>query len=107
MANEICIAIYRAKPGKEEALVDLIQGHVPLLQAEGLATDRAAIVMRSKSEGTFLEVFEWAAEDAAEKAHTHPKVGPYWGQMAEVANFMTLADLPEATSMFPHFASGT
>ena len=107
MASEMCIAIYRAKPGKEEDLIGLIRGHVPLLQGEGLATDRDAVVLRSQGRGMFLEVFEWAAEDAAHKAHTHPKVGPYWGRMAEVADFLTLADAPEATSMFPHFKALT
>ena len=103
MASEVCIAVYRAKPGKEEELAQLIEGHVPLLQSEGLATGRAPIVMRSKADGTFLEVFEWAAADSAHAAHTNEKVGPLWGQMGEIADFLTLADVPEAVHNFPHF----
>ena len=103
MAAELCIAIYRAKPGKDDELAKLIEGHVPLLQAEGLATDRTPIVMRSKTDGTFLEVFEWAAADSAHHAHDHEKVGPSWGQMAEVGTFLSLADVPEAVNHFPHF----
>lgn len=103
MATEICIAIYRPKPGKDEQLARLIEGHVPLLQAEGLATDRAPIVMRSSKDGTFLEVFEWAHAGAAGEAHEHAKIGPLWEAMGEVGDFLTLADVPEAAGQFPHF----
>jgi hypothetical protein len=103
MASEICIAVYRAKPGKEEELAALIEGHVAVLQAEGLATDRTPIVMRSPDDGTFLEVFEWVAPEASCEAHANAKVGPLWGQMMEIADFLTLADVPEAVNRFPHF----
>jgi len=103
MTTEIVQAVYRAKPGKEAALAALIERHVPLLRAEGLATERAATVMRSPRDGTFIEVFEWTRPDAAHAAHTNPKVAEIWGAMEEVAAFLTLADVPEATVRFAHF----
>ncbi len=103
MGTEICQAVYRPKPGKDDELAALIAGHVPMLQAEGLATDRAPIVMRSGKDGTFIEVFEWATEGAASQAHTNPEVQKIWGAMGEVADFLTLADVPEATDRFAHF----
>ena len=103
MPSELVIAVYRAKPGKEEDLAKLIEGHVPLLRERGLATDREAIVMRSPKDGTFLEVFEWQESNSADAAHTDEAVGPLWGQMGEIADFLTLADVPEATKHFPHF----
>jgi len=103
MAHEFCIALYRPKAGKSDELAALIAGHVPLLRSEGLATDREAIVMRSPKDGTFLEIFEWVAPDSAHAAHTNEKVGPLWGQMGEIADFVTLSDVPEAGVPFPHF----
>ncbi len=103
MATEICQAVYRAKPGKDEELAALIQRHVPVLRAEGLATERASIVMRSPRDGTFIEIFEWSRPDEAHAAHTNPKVAEIWNAMEEVAEFLTLADVPEATVRFAHF----
>lgn len=105
MGTEICQAVYRAKPGKADELAALIAGHVPLLQAEGLATDRAPIVMRSKTDGTFIEVFEWNAAGSAGQAHENPRVAEIWNAMGEIADFLTLADVPEATARFAHFNS--
>lgn len=105
MGTEICQAVYRAKPDKDDELAALIARHVPILQAEGLASDRAPIVMRSKKDGTFIEVFEWATEGAANQAHANPEVEKIWGAMAEVADFLTLADVPEATDRFAHFTA--
>ncbi|MDA1193856.1 MAG: hypothetical protein O2894_01590 [Planctomycetota bacterium] len=103
MGSEIVTAIYRAKPGHEDTLAALVAEHTPMLQRVGLATDRAPIVMRSRVDGTIVEVFEWVDADAARRAHEHAEVGPMWGRMAKVADFLTLADLPEAVTPFAHF----
>jgi hypothetical protein len=104
MGTEIVIAVYRAKAGKEAELASLIERHVPVLRAEGLASEREVVVMRSPKDGTFMEVFEWSSREAAQAAHTNEQVGAHWGAMAEVADFLTLADLPEAVDRFPHFS---
>jgi hypothetical protein len=105
MSTEIVTAVYRAKAGKDAELAALIERHVPVLRAEGLATERDVVVMRSPKDGTFIEVFEWASKDAASSAHENAAVGEIWGAMADVAEFLTLADLPEATDRFPHFTA--
>ena len=66
-------------------------------------TDRPFTIMRSNDGRTFVEIFEWANAEAAHDAHTNEHVGPVWEAMAEVADFMTLADVAEATKQFPHF----
>ena len=100
---QIVTAVYRPHPGKEDTLAALIEKHYPLLRAEGLATERAPVVMRSQTDGTFIEVFEWINGGAAGVAHENPAVSALWEAMAEVADFLTLADLPEAATRFPHF----
>jgi hypothetical protein len=100
--GEIVTAIYRAHPGQDSALEDLVRRHEPTLRASGLVTERATVLMRS-ADGSWVEVFEWVDADASRRAHEHPEVGAIWGAMMEVADFPCLADLPEATERFPHF----
>ena len=45
------IVAYRPRPGKAELLLDLTREHVPILRAQGLATDRPAYAMRA-ADGT-------------------------------------------------------
>jgi hypothetical protein len=58
-SGSIVIVAYKPKPGKEADLLQLTREHVPLLRAEGLATDRPVIACQAK-DGTIVEVFEWA-----------------------------------------------
>ena len=63
--GQITIACYRPKPGKEEALKELMKTHLPRLKAEGLVTDRESIIMEAK-DGTILE-------EEVDKAAIDPK----------------------------------
>ena len=103
MGHEIVQAVYRAKAGKQEALEALVAQHEPALREAGLVTDRPFARMRSAVDGTIVEVFEWSSRQAACDAHAHETIGPLWEAMAAVADFLTLADLAEATKPFPHF----
>ena len=103
MAAEIVMAVYRPKPGKGDELAALIEKHVPVLRAEGLATEREPIVVRSQSDGTFIEIFEWDTADAARAAHENPAVQAIWGAMEQIADFLTLGELEEAGVRFAHF----
>ena len=103
MAAEIVMAVYRPKEGQGDAMAALIEKHVPLLRAEGLATQREPIVVRSKLDGTFIEIFEWDTADAAQAAHENPAVAALWREMESVADFLTLGDISEASVRFAHF----
>ncbi len=103
MAREIVTAIYKPKKGQDDELANLVEKHVPTLRRLGLATERTSIVMRSFVDGTLMEVFEWTSHESAQKAHTDPEVEALWGAMAEVARFLTPAELMESTRTFPHF----
>lgn len=99
---EVVIAMYRPKAGKTKELEALVQRHFPILKEYGLTTGKESFIGRS-SDGTFVEVFEWANMEAAEKAHDHPAVAKIWEAMAVVCDFGTLSQMPEATNRFPHF----
>jgi len=98
----LVVAMYKPKPGKLAELKPLIKEHFPTLKEYGLVTDRAHFLGQS-SDGTVLEVFEWASEGAAQKAHQHPAVSKIWEVMATFCDWGKLSELPEASRPFPHF----
>ena len=103
MGAQLVIAVYRPKEGGEDRLRELLAGHVPALRELGLATDRPVVLMKTFDGSAWLEVFEWADEQAAHKAHEDPAVQAIWGPMMEVADFPPLGELAEASTRFPHF----
>jgi hypothetical protein len=100
-SQTIVIVAYRPKPGKEADLLQLTREHVPLLRAEGLATDHPVTVCRT-TDGTIVEVFEWAP-GAVERAHTNPIVLKLWERYATACDIVPLTSLPEASNMFASF----
>jgi hypothetical protein len=96
------VAMYRPKEGKLVELEALVRKHFPTLKEYGLTTEAPPFVSRS-TDGTILEVFEWASDSAAQKAHDHPAVAKIWEAMAMVCDFGKLEQLPEAKKVFPHF----
>jgi hypothetical protein len=98
------IACYKPKPGKAEALNNLMKTHVPRLKAEGLVTDRQSIMMQA-ADGTIIEVFEWLSAAAIERAHHNPAVLQMWAEYAEVCDYVPLSTLPEAGNMFAGFTA--
>ena len=99
----LVIAAYAPKPGREDDLIALVRGHVATLRREGLATERPALVMRSRIDGTILEIFEWISDQAAHDAHERPAVRETWSALEDCADFRSLASLGEAARPFPHF----
>ncbi len=97
----IVIVAYKPKPGKEADLLELTREHVPLLRAEGLATDYPVTACQAK-DGTVVEVFEWAL-GGIEKAHNNPVVMKLWERYAAACDYVPLASLPEASNIFASF----
>jgi len=93
------IAVFRPKPGKAADLMACMRDHQPVLRAEGLVTDRPAYVMRA-GDGTLLEVFEWKSRAAIDSAHTNANVHKLWARYAACCDYVTIADLAEATTLF-------
>jgi uncharacterized glyoxalase superfamily protein PhnB/quinol monooxygenase YgiN len=98
------IAAYRPRPGCDEALEQLVRAHVPGLQRMGLATDRAALIMRA-ADGTLVEAFEWASAAAIDTAHRHPEVQAMWERFDTLCEHRCLKDLAEAQGLFAEFTS--
>jgi quinol monooxygenase YgiN len=102
MAGVCVIVAYRPKPGKNAELLQLVRNRVPTLRREGLASDRASIIMRAK-DGTIIEVSEWKSAEAIEAAHANPNVLAMWERFYAACDFVLLKDLPEAAEMFAGF----
>jgi len=97
----VVIVAYRPKPGKEAELLQLTREHVPILRAEGLATERPVVACRA-ADGTVVEVFEWAAGGVV-RAHSNAAVLALWGRYAEACEIVPLTSLGEAAQMFASF----
>jgi quinol monooxygenase YgiN len=102
--ERIVIVGYKPFPGKEDALKMLMKDHVATLRKEGLASSREPILMVAKS-GTIIEVFGWKSKEAIEAAHKNSAVQKMWGQYAEVCEYVPIASLEEASSLFSEFTS--
>ena len=98
----IVIVAYKPKPGKEADLLQLTREHVPLLRAEGLATDHSVTACLA-SDGTIVEVFEWAP-GGAEQAHDNPEVLKLWERYAAACEYVPLATLAESSTRFASFS---
>lgn len=103
MQPEVVFAIYRPKPGQDEALLGLLRRHLPTLRRLGLATERPALLLGSKDAS--IEVFEWASSEASAQAHTTPEVAEIWRAIEGVAEFPPLDELEESKQRFPHFVA--
>jgi hypothetical protein len=100
--GRVVIALYRPRQGCAPRLRDVLREHVPLLRAEGLATARPAVHLLAH-DGTVIEIFEWVSEQASADAHHNAAVQALWARFDQVAEFVSLADLPEAHRAFSHF----
>jgi hypothetical protein len=99
--SDMVIVAYRPKPGQEAVTRQLVVGHVPQLQAWGLATDRPHLIMQA-ADGTLVEVFEWH-EGAVARAHHDPRVQAMWAAFAPACDYVKLQDLSEAADLFATF----
>lgn len=97
------IACYKPKPGKEEALLNLVKSHLPTLRAEGLVDDGPSLAGRAK-DGTIVEAFVWKSKEAIDAAHENPVVLAMWDRFGEACEYRTIADLAESKEMFSPFA---
>jgi hypothetical protein len=96
------IVAYRARPGKEELLLELTREHVPILRGQGLATERPPYAMRA-ADGTIIEVFEWSSKEAIAAAHTNPVVLKMWERYSQVCEYTPLVNVKECGDMFAGF----
>ena len=102
MSGVIVIVAYRPKPGKEQAILELVRDRVPTLRKEGLVTDRVPTMMRTK-DGTIIEVSEWKSREAIDAAHKNPNVLAMWNKFFAVCDCVPLKTLAEADDMFAGF----
>ncbi|HYE79591.1 MAG TPA: hypothetical protein VEI97_16510 [bacterium] len=78
------ICTYRVKPGNEEAFVKLLEKHWPALRSLGLATDQPPVIYQGldrEEKPYFVEIFQWADDQAPGIAHQSPEVMAIWEPM--------------------------
>jgi quinol monooxygenase YgiN len=102
MDGVVVIVAYRAKPGKESELLELVRNRVPTLRKEGLVTERNPTIVRSR-DGTIIEVSEWKSQEAIDAAHKNPNVLAMWQKFFAICDCVPLNTLPESADMFAGF----
>lgn len=102
MKNVTVLAVYKVRPGLQSRLLDLLSKHAPVLREQGLLSETPTRLLRA-GDSHFIEVVTWKSEEEASRAHAVPAVQEIWGQMAQAAEFVGLADLPEASRPFASF----
>lgn len=84
--GQIAVCTYRVRAGGESAFEHLLDQHSPTLRRLGLITDHPVQVLRATSEDLpmYVEIFEWASDDAATRASEVPDVIAIWEPMASL-----------------------
>jgi len=100
--GRLVIVAYKPKPGKEEALKQLMRTHYSRLDKEGLVTERTPVLMEAE-DGAIVEVFEWLSDEAIHQAHSNPEVLKMWAEFFDACDIVPLNTLSEANSMFAGF----
>lgn len=100
--GQMVIVVYRPHTGKEQALLELIRDHLRVLRGQGLATERASLVMRA-ADGALLEIFEWKSKAAVDEAHGNPVIQAMWQKFNDACEFAPLSSLEESKQLFAPF----
>jgi hypothetical protein len=91
---------YYPKAGQEQALLELVKKHWPILKSAGLTTDQEAEVWRAtdkrSGETYFVEKFQWATPESSDIAHQTPEVRAVWVPMGPILAKITFAKIEEA-----------
>lgn len=98
----ISIAAFRAKPGKEQDLTQVLDDRLPMLRALKLATDRPEVRCRSR-DGVVVTISEWASREAIERAHQTPEVHALWERFFACCEWVKLESLGESGEDFATF----
>ncbi|PSL42665.1 hypothetical protein CLV51_11150 [Chitinophaga niastensis] len=98
----IVIVAYRPKAGQDEMLKQLVQAHVPILRGEGLTTERAPLILRTK-DGSILEIFEWKSTESITQAHNNKIVNELWDKFHTACNYIAPSQIPEFKDLFAAF----
>ncbi len=76
---------YHVVAGRVDEFMEIIDRHAATLRELELITSREVDVFSGVERDTGLpvviEIFEWADDDATERAHTHPAVSRVWESM--------------------------
>lgn len=100
--HRIVVACYKPFPGQGPTLEALMRTHLPTLKSQGLVTDRPSIMMKAE-DGTIVEVFEWASQEAINSAHTNPVVLTMWEKYAACSEYIPAVGIAEMSQLFSNF----
>ena len=99
----VVMSAYVPKANREADLREALRRHVPSLRARGFVTQRPALHLRSRRDGTYVEVFEWVDDDASRRAHDDASIQEVWKALHAAADLKPIGSLEEAGKLYTHF----
>lgn len=102
----VVLAVYRVAEKAQPQFLRVVAEKREYFQKTGYTTARSPILLRSGSSPEFLiDIFEWASEQAIERAHSDPIVLRYWAEMERlwIDGGLGLNQLPESDESFAGF----
>jgi hypothetical protein len=103
----VVLAVYRVAERAQPDFFRVIKDKREYFAKTGYTTSRPAILLQSTQNREFLiDIFEWASEQAIERAHSDPIVLRYWSEMENlwIDGGLRLSQLPESEEAFAGFA---
>ncbi len=102
----VVLAVYRVAEKSQPDFFRVVSEKRTYFGKAGYTTSRSPVFLRSSANREFLiDIFEWASEEAIEKAHSDPIVLRYWSEMENlwIDGGLGLAQLPESDEQFAGF----
>jgi hypothetical protein len=103
MAGRVVIGCYRPKAGMEDDFINLLKQEAPLLREDGFLTDYPVTILHSPEDGIWVQIAQWSALDAADRAHENARVMAHWDRLAKTTEYVSMSDLSKSAEEFPEF----
>jgi len=98
----VAIGAYRVHEGREELFLEALRRDIVIMRDEGLISDWPAMILRAGAD-VFLQVVEWADEDAPARSSDNERVMAIWTKKRTLAEYLSLSQVPGADRLFPSF----
>ncbi len=102
----VVFAVYRVAIENQPAFMKVVREKLEFFHKMRYRTDREPILLRSRvNPEIIIDVFEWASEEAIERAHHDVEVRKRWDRMEKlwIEGGIPLGKLPEAEQPFANF----
>jgi quinol monooxygenase YgiN len=98
----IAIGAYRVHEGREDDFLEALRQDLVTMREEGLISEWPGMILKA-GEDVFLQIVEWADEDAPARSSSNEQVMAVWTRKRTMAEYLSLSQVPGAERLFPSF----